>query len=190
MRNPKDNDTTRKHGSYCGNGIHAEFMNFNAYYLKYTYRKDDIPWATGMIVMCLILIIICFFLNGIVSNFYRKKRSEVVSLIYFLLSLADILVSVGSCLTVACLLLYINLDMELKDWDYVAPEMKYLCFVTFFISSIAIRVSIFLNVILTVVRTIMIKDPFGEINKKGIFISLAAFLFQRRAPSIFCPAAV
>ena len=151
-----DDNATRNPGS-CGKGINAEFMNFNAYYMKYTYREDDIPWAASMIVLCLVLIITCFLLNGIVSNFFRKKRAEVVSLIYFLLSLADILLSIGSCLTVACLILYINLDMELKEWDYVAPEMEYLCFVAFFISSIAIRLSIFLNVVLTVVRTIMIR---------------------------------
>ena len=71
-----------------GNGLNAEFFNFAVYYFKYTYREDDIPWGVSMIALCLILIVTCSFFNGIVANFYRKKSSEVVSLIYLFLSLA------------------------------------------------------------------------------------------------------
>ena len=169
---PGDGD--RGDGKAESKGIHAEFLKMKAYYLKYEYREQDVIWGVSMILICILLIAICMSLNMHVFRFYRKKfKQDVVSLLYSLLSLADILVATGSFVTVICLVLYLTLDLEAKDMDFVDPSVKYLCYISFFISSIAIRISIFLNALLSIVRTIMIKNPFYETSKRGICLAVA-----------------
>ena len=159
-------------------GIHAEFLEMKAYYLKYEYREKDMTWGISMILICTLLIVICLVLNMTVFKFYRKKaKNDVVSLLYSLMSFADIMVAVGATLTVACLILYLALNLETKDRDFVYPSVEYLCYSSFFISSIAIRISIFLNAMLSIVRTIMIRDPFSEPNKRGICLALGLATF-------------
>ena len=127
-----------------------------------------------MILLCTLLIIICLTLNITVFKFYKKKRKDdVVSLIYSLLSFADILVAVGASVTVICLIQYLVLDMKDKEMDFVYSSVQYSCYISFFISSIAVRISIFLNAMLSIVRTIMIRDPFSQPSKVGICIALS-----------------
>ena len=117
-----------------------------------------------MVVLCMLLTMLCFLLNGVVLEFYFKKKEEVVCLIYSLLSLAgrrpyrtypapsqsyyflfnssppaDLVVGVGSCLTVTCLVVYLCTDTRDDTWDYVAPQMQYLCYLAFFVATLAIR---------------------------------------------------
>ena len=154
-------------------GLHAEFLKMKAYYLKWEYREEDMAWGISMILLCTLLIVICLFLNIIVFKFYSKKAKEdVVAMIYSFLSFADILVAVGASATVICLTQYLALDMKEKEKDFVYPSIKYFSFISFFISSIAVRISIFLNALLSVVRTIMIKNPFSQPSKRGIYIAL------------------
>ena len=155
-------------------GLHAEFLKMKAYYLKWEYREKDMAWGISMILLCTLLIFICLTLNIIVFKFYKKKaRDDVVSLIYSLLSFADILVAVGASFTVICLIQYLALDMKEKEKDFVYPSVEYFSYISFFISSIAVRISIFLNTLLSVVRTIMIRDPFSQPSKVGIYITLS-----------------
>ena len=159
-------------------GINAEFLSMEAYYLKYEYRQKDMAWGISMILLCTLLIIICLFLNITVFKFYGKKaKDDVVSLIYTLLSFADILVAVGASLSVICLIQYLALDMKEKERDFVYPSVEYNSFISFFISSIAVRMSIFLNAMLSIVRTIMIRDPFSQPSKVGICIAVALMIF-------------
>ena len=161
-----------------GKGMHAEFLSIEVYYLKYEYRQKDMAWGISMILLCTLLIIICLFLNLIVFKFYGKKaKDDVVSLIYSLLSFADILVASGTSITVFCLIQYLALDMEEKERDFVYPSVKYFSYISFFISSIAVRISIFLNAMLSIVRTIMIRDPFSQPSKVGICIAVGLMAF-------------
>ena len=126
-----------------------------------------------MIILCILLIIICLSFNITVFKFYKKKtREDVVSLIYSLLSFTDISVAVGTSFTVICLIQYLALDMKEKEKGFVYSSVKYSCYISFFISSIAVRISIFLNAMLSVVRTIMIRDPFSQPSKVGIYMAL------------------
>ena len=160
-------------------GMAAEFLKMEAYYLKYEYREKDMAWGISMILLCTLLIIICLFLNITVFKFYGKKaKDDVVSLIYSLLSFADILVASGSSITVFCLIQYLALDMGEKDNDFVYPSVKYISFISFSISSIAVRISIFLNAMLSIVRTIMIRDPFSQPSKVGICIAVGLMTFS------------
>ena len=159
-----------------GSGVNAEFVDFVAFYLKYTYRELDLPWIVPIIVICSGMVMLCITLNSFVFSFYWKKVKEVVPMIYTVLSLTDMGVSIGHLLNLICLGLYLSLDMEYKDRGYVYPQMKYSTYIAFFVSGIAIRTSVFLNVILTVVRTITIYNPFRSINRSAIKISLGIFL--------------
>ena len=159
-------------------GINAEFLSMTAYYLKWEYREKDMAWGISMILFCTLLIIICLTLNTVVFKFYKRKASDdVVSLIYSFLSFADILVAVGASITVICLVQYLALDMEEKERDFVYPSVEYFSYISFFISSIAVRISIFLNAMLSFVRTIMIRDPFSQPSKVGICIAVGLMTF-------------
>ena len=158
---------------YTGAGLNAEFLNMHAYYLKYEYREKDMTWGISMIILCSLLILICLVLNTTVFVFYKKKAKEdVVSLLYSMLSSVDILVALGGCLTVICLILYLSMDLKTKEMDFVSPSIQYLCYFSFFIASVAIRISIFLNAMLSIVRTMMIRNPFSEPNKRGVCIAI------------------
>ena len=170
---PGDNDK----GTY-DEGVAAEFLKMEAYYLKWDYREKDMAWGISMILFCTLLIIICLTLNITVLKFYGKKaKDDVVSLIYSLLSFADIFVAVGASITVSCLIQYLALDMEKKDEKFVYPSFKYFSYISFLISSIAVRISIFLNALLSIVRTIMIRDPFSQPSKVGICIAVSLMTF-------------
>ena len=159
-------------------GINAEFLSMTAYYLKWEYREKDMAWGISMILLCTLLIFICLSLNITVFKFYGKKaRDDVVFLIYSLLSFADILVAVGASFTVICLIQYLAINMKEKGKDFVYPSVEYFSFISFFISSIAVRMSIFLNALLSIVRTIMIRDPFSQPSKVGICIAVGLMIF-------------
>ena len=163
---------------YDGKGMHAEFLSMEVYYLKYEYREEDMPWGISMILLCTLLIIICLTLNIIVFKFYKKKAGDdVVSLIYSLLSFADILVAAGAPFTVTCLIQYLVLDMKEKVRDFVYPSVEYFSYISFLISSTAVRISVFLNAMLSIVRTIMIRDPFSQPSKVGICIAVGLMTF-------------
>ena len=150
-------------------GINGEFLSMEVYYLKYEYREEDMAWGISMILLCILLIVICLFLNITVLKFYGKKaKDDVVSLIYSLLSFADILVAMGAFFTVICLIQYLSLNLKEKEKDFVYPSVEYVSYISFFISSIAVRISVFLNAMLSIVRTIMIRDPFSQPSKVGI----------------------
>ena len=172
------NDADAVNGGPGDKGLHAEFLSMEAYYLKYEYREKDMVWGISMILLCTLFIIICLFLNITVFKFYGKKaKDDVVSLIYFLLSLADIFVAVGASVTVICLIQYLALDMQNKENDFVYPSLQYSCYISFFISSIAVRISVLLNAMLSIVRTIMIRDPFSQPSKVGICIAVGLMTF-------------
>jgi hypothetical protein len=159
-------------------GIQAEFLSIKVYFLKYEYRDKDMTWGIMMILLCTLLSIICLVLNSFVFKFYKKKaRNDVVALLYSLLSFSDNLVAVGCCTTVICLIQYLSLDLKDKEKDFVYPSVKYLCYCSFFVSSIAIRISIFLNAMLSIVRTMMIRNPFSEPSKRGICIAFGMITF-------------
>ena len=168
----------KRRGEPGDKGLHAEFLSMEAYFLKYGYRDRDMVWGISMILLCLLLIFICPTLNITVFKFYKKKANDdVVSLIYSLLSFADILVAVGASFTVICLIQYLALDMKEKERDFVYSSLQYSCYISFFISSIAVRISIFLNALLSIVRTIMIRDPFSQPSKVGICIAVGLMTF-------------
>ena len=153
-------------------GIHAEFMEFYAYYMKYTYRLADQSWGISMVVVMIFLIIFCFLMNGLVFCFYKRKSKKIVAFIYAVLSFTDMAVAFGSCFTVSTIILYLSIDLSNRQMNYVYQPLAILCHVSFFVSAFPTRMSIILNTILTVVRTIMILNPFREIHRMVVYISL------------------
>ena len=153
-------------------GMHAEFMEFYAYYLKYTYRSEDLPWGILMIVLFFFMIILCTLMNGMVYTFYKTRVNEIVAFIYTILSFTDITVAFGSCMTAATLILYLTIDLSLTEMSYVNKYLQIMCYLTFFVSAITIRMSILLSTILTLVRTIMICNPFKVFKKQPINITI------------------
>jgi len=165
-------------------GINAEFLNFVAKSMKYEYIEKDKTWIYISILICITLSMLCLFLNGSVLAFYYRKRERVIPLMYSLMSIADMVVPLGTCLTVNCLFLYTFLDSESMPNSYINPAMQWSTYVAFFISSVAIRTSIFLNITMSIIRTIGICQPFIKISKILIIISLALWVAGWSATAI------
>ena len=160
-------------------GFNIEFMDVVAYSLSYANRNSDLVWGVLVITISLVFIVCSITLNWFVFTFYLKKAGrDLVSMMYTLLSGCDIIVSLGGLLSVISLILYLSIDMEEEPRDKVYPAVSGFCISSFVISSISIRMSVALNALLSLVRTIMIKNPFAVIPKKGILILLSLiFIF-------------
>ena len=79
--------------------VKAEFMRFKATSLQYDYRDKDMGWGVSMVVLCLPLIALCLVLNALVFWYYKRKASsDIVALLYSLMSCTDMAVGVGAIL--------------------------------------------------------------------------------------------
>ena len=165
--------------SQIEDGFNIKFMHVIAYFLSYENREPDMVWGTIVISLSVICIVSSLFLNILVFSFYLKKsKKDIISMIYTLLAGFDIFVSLGGLLMVVSMILYLSIDMEHIPREYVIPSMAGFCIASFVTSSIAIRMSIVLNAVLCLARTVMIKNPFARISKKAVLIVISAiFIF-------------
>ena len=110
----------------------------------------------------ILLSIMTITLNIFVIRFYRKTELTVVSLLYTLIAVMDIVCAVGTIYQYITLGLCVYADVGAgKPFD--VNTMIFL-----FLIQVSYRCSVFCNLVLAVSRTIMIVKPFYEINKKAV----------------------
>ena len=117
----------------------------------------------------ILLSIIVIFLNIFVINYYRKTELTVVPLLYTIIASLDILCAIGTFYKYVVVLLEIFNVVE----DRKVLEVNAMIF--FFLMQISSRCSVFCNLVLAVSRTIMILDPFYQMNIKSL--KLACILY-------------
>ena len=106
-------------------------------------------------------------LNIFVINYYRKSDLSVVSLLYTLIAIMDIICAIGTIHKyIAVLLVYKDL-ISGRNLDVNAM-------IFYFFTQVSYRCSVFCNLVLAVSRTLLILKPFYQINIK--LVKLACIL--------------
>ena len=127
--------------------------NKSVAFRKQLGEKEDMILIGGNMV----LVISAVVSNLIVLKYYRHQIKKLIPFVYFSVALADLVTAV-SCLlhpVILFLLLYFP-SLEISA--------SLLIFVSFLVSSSSIRVGVFNNLVLSVVRSINIVQPFYQIK--------------------------
>ena len=127
-------------------------------------RKFDYICAPSILMS-----IMTITLNIFVIRFYRKTELTVVPLLYVLISAMDIVCAVGTVYQYITLGLYFHQGLQ----ENVAFDVNAMIF--FFLVQVSYRCSVFFNLLLAVSRTVMIWNPFCEINLKSVKLVSALY---------------
>ena len=120
-------------------------------------------WETRLITLTAVNVLLsfcCIVISGFMM-YYRIKTSSTKSLInvlYLANGLADFFVGIGALLQSPVIYLMI---LKGKDTGATVPV-----FLSYFVIAVAVKMSVFLNCVLGVVRCINIVQPFYKPNKK------------------------
>ena len=132
--------------------------------------KDSVngkgPMAPVLISSCNgFLAVLALILNTILVLHYKKHLTNIPSLLYFRNGLCDIISAIGFLLQVPSVI------SILKEHNSAILPL-----LSFWISTVSVRMSVFMNCLLGVVRCINILSPFYLINKKIITFSTSLYL--------------
>ena len=153
--------------------IEVEFMS-----LYIDLSKDmaarDVTWGLCMIGVNLLLGVQSMLLNFFIIRFYKTKNGNVPH-IYVLLSSCDFFVGISAVLNLLTFICYLSTDSSLTAPSAATLYLQISAITTYFVSSIAIRVSIFINIILAVVRTINIISSSVHVNIRFVDFSVVIY---------------
>ena len=124
------------------------------------------PLALFLISSCnSFLAVLALILNTILVLHYKKHLTSIPSLLYFRNGLCDIISAIGFLLQVPSVISILK-----EHTPTILPLLS------FWITTISVRMSVFMNCLLGVVRCINILNPFYLINKKIITLSTSLYL--------------
>ena len=123
-------------------------------------------WLVKAVVGCnIVLAILALLLNGITMFHYRTQTTNLPSVLYFRNSLCDSVSAVGFLLQVPSVISVLK-----ENTPVLLPLFSY------WICTVAVRMSVFMNCVLGVVRCIKIVSPFYLVNRKMITLSSLIYL--------------
>ena len=123
-----------------------------------------------VIVVTLLLALIAGTLNlSIMCYHYKKLKNSIVSFIYFILSLSDF--CTGTC---ALLHSFIFIVMETNK-VYMKSSVFLLVVPAYFLTLVAFKVSVFVSMLFSVIRTINITRPFRQINHRAVLTAIGTY---------------
>ena len=129
-------------------------------------RVNTPPLALFLISSCnSFLAALALTLNTILVLHYKKHLTSIPSLLYFRNGLCDIISAIGFLLQVPSVISILK-----EHTSTILPLLS------FWISTVSVRMSVFMNCLLGVVRCINILSPFYLINKKIITLSTSLYL--------------
>ena len=163
MNSPKDNPD-------CGDENSTDQRNLTNSVIHPVGDKDSV---NGKVPLALILISSCnsflavfaLILNTILVLHYKNHLTNIPSLLYFRNGLFDIISAIGFLLQVPSVISILK-----EHTSAILPLLS------FWISTVSVRMSVFMNCLLGVVRCINILSPFYLINKKIITLSTSLYL--------------
>ena len=123
-------------------------------------------WTVNTVVGCnIILVIPALLLNGITMFHYRTQTTNLPSVLYFRNSLCDSVSAVGFLLQVPSVISVLK-----ENTPDLLPLFSY------WICTVAVRMSVFINCVLGVVRCIKIVSPFYLVSRKMVTLSSLIYL--------------
>ena len=103
-------------------------------------------------------------LNTIIISYYKKEASNLCSTLYLRKGLCDIVSAIGFLLQVPSVVTIYNIDSSVT-----------LPLISNWVVTVAVRMSVFMNCVLGVVRCINILNPFYPVNRKIITFSTVLY---------------
>ena len=111
------------------------------------------------------LAVLGLILNLIIVLYYKNKRTNLPSALYFRNGLCDMISAIGFLLQVPSVVSIMN-----KGTPVILPLLSYL------ITTVSVRMSVFMNCVLGVVRCINIINPFYLVNRKKVTLFTSVYL--------------
>ena len=112
------------------------------------------------------LLSFCCIVLSVLMSYYRLRSSVkrcLVQILYLEIGLTDFFVGVG--VLSQCLILYLIIWRGKEVCDINIPV-----YITYMITAVAVKMSVFMNCVLGAVRCINITQPFYQINKKALTV--------------------
>ena len=114
----------------------------------------------------ILLIILSIILNLLIVTHYWNNSNALSSTLYLRNGIADSFSAIGFLFQVPLAIRVLEEDMP-----------SYLILISYWITTVSVRMSVFMNCVLGVVRCINIVNPFYQVNRKYVTISTLIFLF-------------
>ena len=127
----------------------------------------------ALILVNIVLSIFCVGLSGTMMYFRIKTGStkSLVNILYLKNGLADFFVGIGVLSQSPVLYLMISKGRDISG--ITIPV-----FIGYFVTAVAVKMSVFLNCVLGVVRCIQIAKPHYQINKRALSVGLCSLLYM------------
>ena len=118
-----------------------------------------------------VLSICCLILSTLMSYYRLRSRAKrsLVQILYLEIGLTDLFVGVG--VLSQCLILYLIIWRGKEVCDINIPV-----YITYMVTAVAVKMSVFINCVLGTVRCINITQPFYQINKKALTVFTLLYL--------------
>ena len=142
-----------------------------------THRQDPLDHqylgdllSILIIISTMILSFLAILLNLGVVSFYRKQIKNLVPFIYSILAVSDL--GTGVCTGLHSIVFVVLLIVKNEN----SLLLYWLSFLTYFTTLITFRLSAFVSLTFSVIRTINILSPFRRIRKRAVCIAIAIYL--------------
>ena len=122
------------------------------------------------IIVNLVLGVECIILNGIVIKFYYMKKQDIIPFLYIVLCSCDLLSGVNAL--VDAVISFCGVSLEIYDSE---DRPFWLISISYLLTTVASRTSIYYNVVLAIIRTINIIRPFYLVKKKYVVICIVLY---------------
>ena len=128
---------------------------------------DPIPpsFLYTMIPLNLVVGVTIIILNSLVGHFYRKGKRSTAALLYTYLTGWDVTMGVTAVIHAVYMIITVTSDVKAME-----ETMKVLVCVVYVMTNLAVRLSVFANTVLSVVRTINISQPFYRVRRRNLHI--------------------
>ena len=156
-----------KSRSVTGTNITKQEMNHYSSTIPREEVEEEINSLIPLITVSLntLLAVLSLLLNLIIITFYWSHSSNFSSILYLRNAVADSISAAG-------FLLQVPLVIRVLDEDIPSS----LPLISYCITTVSVRISVFMNCVLGVVRCINILNPFYLINRKYVTVSTLIYL--------------
>ncbi|KAL5262289.1 hypothetical protein ACHWQZ_G007869 [Mnemiopsis leidyi] len=156
--------------------LHLEFLKFVSGIGYRTFQQQD-RYILNIIVVCIaISVIFIIFLNSFVVHYYWDRLSSRIPFLFTLVAFGDLGMGISGVLNIFSLLTYQQVELPEDKPSYVDPHFERVLMINYAWSNVAVKVSVFVNVILAVTRAMAIVNPFRRFNRSVITQLLVSYL--------------
>ncbi|KAL5262301.1 hypothetical protein ACHWQZ_G007880 [Mnemiopsis leidyi] len=134
-----------------------------------TYHYLGSEMTACIMVNNLVLAVIAISLNLVVMSFYRNKLNKTVPFIYFMLAMSDL--CTGVCTGCHFVTFLVFLSVKAKE----SAALFWASLFSYFLTIVSFRLSAFVSLVFSVIRTMNIISPFTLIKKRVVM--LVVFLY-------------